>query len=227
MIKIIVVEDDAKLNNLIKTILEKNSYYVDSALNPNEAFLKMENNAYNLIISDIMMPEMDGFDFARTIRQLDKDIPILFITAKDGFEDKKLSYAIGVDDYMVKPLDINELVLRVGALLKRAKINVEHRLVVGNTTLDSDSLTVINNNEEIILPLKEFKILFKLLSFPNKIFTRSQIMNDCWGMYSDSIDRTIDVHITHIREKLSHIEDFSIVTVRGLGYKAVINNASK
>ena len=187
----------------------------------------MENNAYNLIISDIMMPEMDGFDFARTIRQLDKDIPILFITAKDGFEDKKLSYAIGVDDYMVKPLDINELVLRVGALLKRAKINVEHRLVVGNTTLDSDSLTVINNNEEIILPLKEFKILFKLLSFPNKIFTRSQIMNDCWGMYSDSIDRTIDVHITHIREKLSHIEDFSIVTVRGLGYKAVINNASK
>ncbi len=227
MIKIIVVEDDAKLNSLIKTILEKNSYYVDSALNPNEAFLKMENNAYNLIISDIMMPEMDGFDFARTIRQLDKDIPILFITAKDGFEDKKLSYAIGVDDYMVKPLDINELVLRVGALLKRAKINVEHRLVVGNTTLDSDSLTVINNNEEIILPLKEFKILFKLLSFPNKIFTRSQIMNDCWGMYSDSIDRTIDVHITHIREKLSHIEDFSIVTVRGLGYKAVINNASK
>lgn len=227
MIKIIVVEDDAKLNSLIKTILEKNSYYVDSALNPNEAFLKMENNAYNLIISDIMMPEMDGFDFARTIRQLDKDIPILFITAKDGFEDKKLSYAIGVDDYMVKPLDINELVLRVGALLKRAKINVEHRLVVGNTTLDSDSLTVINNDEEIILPLKEFKILFKLLSFPNKIFTRSQIMNDCWGMYSDSIDRTIDVHITHIREKLSHIEDFSIVTVRGLGYKAVINNASK
>ena len=227
MIKIIVVEDDAKLNSLIKTILEKNSYYVDSALNPNEAFLKMENNAYNLIISDIMMPEMDGFDFARTIRQLDKDIPILFITAKDGFEDKKLSYAIGVDDYMVKPLDINELVLRVGALLKRAKINVEHRLVVGNTTLDSDSLTVINNNEEIILPLKEFKILFKLLSFPNKIFTRSQIMNDCWGMYSDSIDRTIDVHITHIREKLSHIDDFSIVTVRGLGYKAVINNASK
>ena len=227
MIKIIVVEDDAKLNSLIKTILEKNSYYVDSALNPNEAFLKMENNAYNLIISDIMMPEMDGFDFARTIRQLDKDIPILFITAKDGFEDKKLSYAIGVDDYMVKPLDINELVLRVGALLKRAKINVEHRLVVGNTTLDSDSLTVINNNDEIILPLKEFKILFKLLSFPNKIFTRSQIMNDCWGMYSDSIDRTIDVHITHIREKLSHIEDFSIVTVRGLGYKAVINNASK
>lgn len=227
MIKIIVVEDDAKLNSLIKTILEKNSYYVDSALNPNEAFLKMENNAYNLIISDIMMPEMNGFDFARTIRQLDKDIPILFITAKDGFEDKKLSYAIGVDDYMVKPLDINELVLRVGALLKRAKINVEHRLVVGNTTLDSDSLTVINNNEEIILPLKEFKILFKLLSFPNKIFTRSQIMNDCWGMYSDSIDRTIDVHITHIREKLSHIEDFSIVTVRGLGYKAVINNANK
>lgn len=227
MIKIIVVEDDVKLNNLIKTILEKNSYIVDSAYNPNEAFLKMEKNSYNLIISDIMMPEMDGFEFAKIIRDINKEIPILFITAKDGFEDKRLSYEIGVDDYMVKPIDINELVLRVGALLRRAKINAEHKLTIGNSVLDSETLSIKTNEEEIILPLKEFKILFKLLSYPNKIFTRSQIMNDCWGMYSESIDRTIDVHITHLREKLENNKDFSIVTVRGLGYKAVTNNEKK
>ncbi|MBQ8206997.1 MAG: response regulator transcription factor [Bacilli bacterium] len=227
MIKIIVVEDDVKLNNLIKTILEKNSYIVDSAYNPNEAFLKMEKSSYNLIISDIMMPEMDGFEFAKIIRDINKEIPILFITAKDGFEDKRLSYEIGVDDYMVKPIDINELVLRVGALLRRAKINAEHKLTIGNSVLDSETLSIKTNEEEIILPLKEFKILFKLLSYPNKIFTRSQIMNDCWGMYSESIDRTIDVHITHLREKLENNKDFSIVTVRGLGYKAVTNNEKK
>ena len=227
MIKIIVVEDDVKLNNLIKTILEKNSYVVDSAYNPNEAFLKMEKNSYNLIISDIMMPEMDGFEFAKIIRDINKEIPILFITAKDGFEDKKLSYEIGVDDYMVKPIDINELVLRVGALLRRAKINAEHKLTIGNSVLNSETLSITTRDEEIILPLKEFKILFKLLSYPNKIFTRSQIMNDCWGMYSESIDRTIDVHITHLREKLENNKDFSIITVRGLGYKAVTNNEKK
>ena len=227
MIKIIVVEDDVKLNNLIKTILEKNSYVVDSAYNPNEAFLKMEKSSYNLFISDIMMPEMDGFEFAKIIRDINKEIPILFITAKDGFEDKKLSYEIGVDDYMVKPIDINELVLRVGALLRRAKINAEHKLTIGNSVLNSETLSITTKDEEIILPLKEFKILFKLLSYPNKIFTRSQIMNDCWGMYSESIDRTIDVHITHLREKLENNKDFSIITVRGLGYKAVTNNEKK
>lgn len=227
MIKIIVVEDDVKLNNLIKTILEKNSYVVDSAYNPNEAFLKMEKSSYNLIISDIMMPEMDGFEFAKIIRDINIEIPILFITAKDGFEDKKLSYEIGVDDYMVKPIDINELVLRVGALLRRAKINAEHKLTIGNSVLNSETLSITTKDEEIILPLKEFKILFKLLSYPNKIFTRSQIMNDCWGMYSESIDRTIDVHITHLREKLENNKDFSIITVRGLGYKAVTNNEKK
>ena len=224
MIQIIVVEDDYKLNSLIKKVLEKDSYLVDSAYDPMEALDKMTNNAYDLIISDIMMPKMDGFEFAKIIREDNKEIPILFITAKDEFEDKKKSFLIGVDDYMVKPIDINELVLRVGALLKRAKINNEHKLIIGSTTLDHDSLTVTYNDKEIILPLKEFKVLFKLLSYPNKIFTRTQIMNDCWGMYSESLDRTIDVHITHIREKLVDNNDFTIVTVRGLGYKAVINN---
>lgn len=223
MIRIIVVEDDYHLNSLIKKVLEKD-YIVDSAYNPTRALEMMSVNAYDLIISDIMMPEMSGFEFAKIIRDDNKDIPILFITAKDEFEDKRRSYAIGVDDYMVKPIDINELVLRVGALLKRAKINVEHKLEVGNTVLDYNSLSVKYNDKEIVLPLKEFKLLFKLLSFPDKIFTRTQIMNECWGMYSESYDRTIDVHITHVREKLNDNEDFSIVTVRGLGYKAVINN---
>ena len=223
MIRIIVVEDDYHLNSLIKKVLEKD-YVVDSAYNPRRALEMMGNNAYDLIISDIMMPEMSGFEFAKIIRDDNKDIPILFITAKDEFEDKRRSYAIGVDDYMVKPIDINELVLRVGALLKRAKINVEHKLEVGNTILDYNSLSVKYNGKETVLPLKEFKLLFKLLSFPDKIFTRTQIMNECWGMYSESYDRTIDVHITHIREKFIDNKDFSIVTVRGLGYKAVVNN---
>ena len=223
MIRIIVVEDDYHLNSLIKKVLEKD-YIVDSAYNPTRALEMMSVNAYDLIISDIMMPEMSGFEFAKIIRDDNKDIPLLFITAKDEFEDKRRSYAIVVDDYMVKPIDINELVLRVGALLKRAKINVEHKLEVGNTVLDYNSLSVKYNDKEIVLPLKEFKLLFKLLSFPDKIFTRTQIMNECWGMYSESYDRTIDVHITHVREKLNDNEDFSIVTVRGLGYKAVVNN---
>lgn len=223
MIRIIVVEDDYHLNRLIKKVLEKD-YIVDSAYNPTRALEMMSVNAYDLIISDIMMPEMSGFEFAKIIRDDNKEIPILFITAKDEFEDKRRSYAIGVDDYMVKPIDINELVLRVGALLRRAKINVEHKLEVGNTVLDYNSLSVKYNDKEIVLPLKEFKLLFKLLSFPDKIFTRTQIMNECWGMYSESYDRTIDVHITHVREKLNDNEDFSIVTVRGLGYKAVVNN---
>lgn len=227
MIKIIIVEDDAKLNGLIKTVLERNNFSVDSVYNPYEALEKMENTAYQLIISDIMMPLMNGFEFVKEIRRTNKEIPILLITAKGEYEDKLVGFSVGADDYMVKPIDIKELVLRVNALLKRAKINIEHKLVVGSTTLDSDSLTVSFNNENIILPLKEFKIIFKLLSYPNKIFTRSQIMNDCWGMYSESLDRTIDVHITHLREKFVNNNDFSIVTVRGLGYKAVINNEKK
>lgn len=224
MLQVIIVEDDVKLNNLIKIILERHQYLVDSAYNPKEALKKMESKSYDIIISDIMMPEMDGFEFVNIVRATNKEIPILFISAKEEFEDKKLSFEMGVDDYMVKPIDINELVLRVKALLKRTKINMSHQLQIGNTLLDHDSLTVTTNSTVIELPLKEFKILFKLLSYPNKIFTRSQIMNDCWGMYSESLDRTIDVHITHLREKFIGNTDFSIVTVRGLGYKAVINS---
>lgn len=227
MIKIIVVEDDYGLNGLIKKVLEKNFYYVESAYDPYDALEKMTHSAYDLIISDIMMPKMDGFEFAKLIRKENKEIPILFITAKDEFEDKKKSFLIGVDDYMVKPIDINELVLRVGALLKRAKVNLEHKLYVGDSILNYDSLSVTYSGKEIVLPLKEFKILFKLCSYPNKIFTRTQIMNDCWGIYTESLDRTIDVHITHLRDKLEDNKDFTITTVRGLGYKVVFTNAKE
>ena len=227
MIKILLVEDDINLNGLVKTILERNGYNVFGAFNAKEALKSMSNSSYDLIISDIMMPQIDGFEFAKTFRESDKNIPILFITAKDEFEDKLKSFSIGVDDYMVKPIDIKELVLRVGALLRRAKINNERKLQIGNTILDSDSLTVYDGEKEIILPLKEFKVLFKILSNPNKIYTRSQIMNDCWGMYSESMDRTIDVHITHLREKFKDNNDFEIITVRGLGYKAVLKNERK
>lgn len=222
MIKILLVEDDYDLNNLVKTILEKNGYMVTNFYNAKDALKSMENKVFDLIVSDIMMPEIDGFEFAKSIRENDKNIPILFMTAKDEFEDKLRSYSIGVDDYMVKPIDIKELVLRIGALLRRAKINNERKLVIGNTTLDSDTLSAYDKDKNIILPLKEFNILQKLLSNPNKIFTRSQIMNECWGMYSESMYRTIDVHITHLREKFKDNNDFEIVTVRGLGYKAVI-----
>lgn len=227
MIKIIVVEDDYKLNLLIKKVLENNNYYVESVYNPYEALDKMTNNVYDLIVSDIMMPKMDGFEFAKIIRKNNKEIPILFITAKEEFEDKKRSFDIGIDDYMVKPIDINELVLRVGALLKRTKASLERKLCIGETILNYDSLSVVYNGKELVLPLKEFKVLFKLLSYPNKTFTRTQIMNDCWGMYSESLDRTIDVHITRLREKFEDNQDFNIITVRGLGYKAVVLNNEK
>ena len=224
MIKILLVEDDVNLNGLVKTILERNGYSVYGAFNGKESLRSMESNAYDIIISDIMMPQMDGFEFAKTIRENDKNIPILFITAKDEFDDKLKSYSIGVDDYMVKPIDIKELVLRVGALLRRAKINNERKIQIGSTIIDSDSLSILENEEETILPLKEFNILFKLLSNPGKIYTRSQLMNECWGIYTESMDRTIDVHITHLREKIKDNPNFEIVTVRGLGYKAVIIN---
>ena len=224
MIKILLVEDDVNLNDLVKTILERNGFLVSNFYSAKDALRSMENKAYDLIISDIMMPNIDGFELAKAIRENDKNIPILFMTAKGEFEDKLRSYSIGVDDYMVKPIDIKELVLRVGALLRRAKINNERKIQIGTTVIDSDSLSIVENEEEIILPLKEFNILFKLLSNPGRIYTRSQIMNECWGIYTESMDRTIDVHITHLREKIKDNPNFEIVTVRGLGYKAVIKN---
>ncbi len=221
MIKILVVEDDIKLNKLVRKALEDNGYDAYMALNAKSAIEMFNEDHYDLIISDIMMPVMDGYALAENIRAVNKDIPILFMTAIDEFDAKKKGFMLGIDDYMVKPIDTEELVLRVGALLRRTQIVSERKLVVGNTQLIYDSLTAVTPEGEIELPQKEFYILYKLLSYPGKIFTRSQLMEEFWGADSDSAERTVDVHITRIREKFKSSNDFEIVTIRGLGYKAV------
>lgn len=221
MIKILVVEDDIKLNKLVRKALEEEGYDAYMALNADSALQMFKENHYDLIISDIMMPVKDGFALAEEVRELNANVPILFMTAMDDFEAKKRGYELGIDDYMVKPIDTQELLLRVGALLRRSQIVSERKLVVGNTVLAYDSLTATTPEGEIELPQKEFYILYKLLSYPGKIFTRSQLMEEFWGADSDSAERTVDVHITRIRDKFKNNEDFEIVTIRGLGYKAV------
>lgn len=221
MINILVVEDDIKLNKLVRAVLESNGYKADMALNGESALQMFGERHYDLIISDIMMPIVDGYELARRIRNINSTIPILFMTAIDDFDAKKKGYLLGIDDYMVKPIDPDELVLKIGALLRRSQIVSERKLVIGATTLLYDSLTALTPSGEIELPQKEFYILYKLLSFAGKIFTRSQLMQEFWGADSDTIERTVDVHITRIREKFKNSDDFEIVTIRGLGYKAV------
>jgi len=223
MFNILLVEDDVRLNNLIKTVLEKNGFKVLCAFNANEALQIMDMQIIDMIISDIMMPGMDGYDFASAVRKNNNTVPILFVTAKDSFNDKQRGFNIGIDDYMVKPIDLNEMMLRVNALLRRSKIANEHKLTVGSTVLDYETLTVSYDNKDVVLPKKEFSLLFKLLSYPNRIFTRTQLMDEFWGYNSESYERTVDVHVTRLREKFKDNTDFEIVTVRGLGYKAVKN----
>lgn len=221
MIKILVVEDDIKLNKLVRKALEEEGYDAYMALNAESALQMFKEDHFDLIISDIMMPVKDGFALAKEVREINAGVPILFMTAIDDFEAKKKGYELGIDDYMVKPIDAQELLLRVGALLRRSQIVSERKLVVGNTVLAYDSLTATTPEGEIELPQKEFYILYKLLSYPGKIFTRSQLMEEFWGADSDSAERTVDVHITRIRDKFKNSDDFEIVTIRGLGYKAV------
>ena len=171
-----------------------------------------------------MMPKMDGYELAEFLRELENEIPILMITAKGSLEDKKIGFRIGIDDYMVKPIDVQEMVLRVEALLRRSKMNKDHKLTVGNTILNQDQLTVTSGSEMIELPNKEFQLLYKLLSNLEKIFTRRQLMNDIWGFESDTYERTVDVHIKRLRSRFSRNTDFGIITIRGLGYKAVLKN---
>lgn len=223
MINILLVEDDEKLNKLFYTVLSKQGFNIYSAHDGVEAFDIMENNHIDLIISDIMMPNMDGYEFTESIRKFDAEIPILMITAKDDFRSKQKSFLIGIDDYMVKPIDVNEMILRVNALLRRSKIVHDKRQVVGNTTLDYDSLSVTIDDKTIVLPQKEFYLLYKLLSYPNKVFTRNQLMDEIWGVDSPSDVQTIDVHINRLRRHFENNPDFRIVTVRGLGYKVVKN----
>lgn len=221
MFRVLVVEDDLPIGNMICKALELHGYTTLQAANGQEALSLLGANMVDLVISDIMMPQMDGYQFAAALRGSGSNLPILFVTAKDKFEDKQKGFQLGIDDYMVKPVDVGEMLLRVEALLRRARIANEHKLWVGKTLLDYDRFVVIREDVAIELPQKEFLILFKLLSYPQKIFTRGQLMDEFWGMHSESLERTVDVHITRLRDKFRANPDFRIETVRGLGYKAV------
>lgn len=221
MFNILVVEDDRELNRLFCTVLGKNGYNPISASNGEEALSILDTEYTDLIISDIMMPGLDGFGLCAEVRKVYPSLPILMITAKDSFGDKQKGFFSGADDYMVKPVDVNEMILRVGALLRRARIISDHRQTIGDTVLDYDALTVTRGSDVKVLPQKEFLLLYKLESSPNQIFTRQQIMDEIWGMESETEARTVDVHINRIRERFRENPDIEIVTVRGLGYKAV------
>lgn len=222
MIKILVVEDDIKLNQIVCNHLNRNGFMAIGCLNPSEAYDLMYNDPYDMIISDIMMPEIDGFEFAETVRGLNKTIPILFMTAKDDMMSKERGYKAGIDDYMVKPIELDELVLRVRALLRRANIQTEKKIVVGNLTLDGDAITARVNEDEVAVTIREFNIIFKLLANPSHTFSRAQLMDEFWGVDSDTSLRAVDVYVAKLRDKFSDCDGFQIVTVHGLGYKAVL-----
>ena len=222
MINILVLEDDEKLNYIVCSYLNDNSYRAISCKNAIEAFDKMQEETVDIIISDIMMPGMDGFEFAQEIRKQDKTIPILFMTARDDITSKQKGYHIGIDDYMVKPIEMDELILRVSALLRRANIANERKIEVGSLILNEAETSACISGEEVPLTVREFNILFKLLSYPKRTFTRNQLMDEFWGFDSESTPRTVDVSITKLRDKISACSNVEIITVRGLGYKAVI-----
>ena len=223
MINILVVEDDSKLNQIVCTYLNDNGYAAKGCLNPREAYDLMYSNLYDLIISDIMMPGIDGFEFAETVRGVNKTIPILFMTARDDIASKQKGFRAGIDDYMVKPINMDELVLRVGALLRRANIASKKKLEVGGLVMDTDAMTAEIDGEEVPVTVREFNILYKLLSYPNHTFSRAQLMDEFWGIESNTSLRVVDVYITKLRDKFSCCGDFKIVTVHGLGYKAVLS----
>ena len=221
MFNILIVEDDSELRKLYSTVLKKNGYHTLEAENGEDALNKMDHEYIDLIISDVMMPAMDGLTMTKLLREAGFDLPVLLITAKGSFDDKAAGFRAGTDDYMVKPIDVKEMVLRVGALLRRAQIVSERQLKAGSTLLEYDALTVTVEDESIILPQKEFYLLYKLLSYPNHIFTRQQLMDEIWGMETETEARTVDVHIGRLRDRFKENKDFEIVTIRGLGYKSV------
>lgn len=221
MFHILVVEDDAKLRSLFCTVLTNSGYLTIPAESGEQAMTLLDSEYVDLIISDIMMPGIDGYELIKQLRDSGFSMPILIITAKERFEDKQKGFQAGTDDYMVKPIDVNEMVLRVGALLKRAKIATERRIICGSTILNYDAMTATVNGEETLLPQKEFYLLYKLMSYPNKIFTRQQLMDEIWGLDSTTDERTVDVHVNRLRERFKDCSDFIILTVRGLGYKVV------
>lgn len=222
MIHILVVDDDEKLTQTICTYLNNSGYEAKGVLSVASAYDEMYSSLYNLIISDIMMPQTDGFEFAETVRTLNKRIPILFISARDDLPAKQKGFDLGIDDYMVKPLDLSELLMRVRALLRRADIETSRKLMVGGLVLDADAMSITVDEEDIPVTTREFNIMFKLLSYPNHTFSRSQLMDEFWGVESNTGLRAVDVYITKLRDKFSCCEGFQIRTVRGLGYKAVL-----
>ena len=222
MFKILVLEDDRELNKTVCSFLNNSGYEATGCLNANDAYDAMYERVFDLIVSDIMMPVADGFEFARNVRQVNESIPILFMTARDDLASKQRGFRIGVDDYMVKPIDLDELILRIGALLRRAKIASSRKLEIGSFVMDADEHTAYLDDEEIPLTNREFSILYKLLSYPKKTFTRTQLMDEFWDVDSETSPRAVDVYMTKLRSKLSGCEDFEIKTVHGLGYKAVI-----
>ena len=219
MFKILIVEDDRELRQLFGHVLIKNGYAVKEVSNGKEALDALGTDYYDLMISDIMMPLMDGFELVRSLRETGNGMPVLMITAKDAFDDMRIGFLSGTDDYMVKPINVNEMVLRVSALLRRAQMINERRQVLGNTILECDSLTVKTEDGSMILPQKEFMLLYKMASFPGRIFTRQQLMDDIWGYDTDSNPHTVDVHIGRLRDRFKDNMDFKIVTMRGVGYK--------
>lgn len=222
MIHILVVEDDVNLNRLVCSYLNNSGFEAKGCLDAEDAYEEMYNNLYELIISDIMMPGVDGFEFAQSIRRVNKNIPILFMSAKDDLSSKRKGFQLGIDDYMVKPIELDELLLRVRALLRRANIEMERRIAVGGLTLDADAMSAELNGEEIPTTTREFHIIYKLLSYPNKTFSRAQLMDEFWGVDSETSLRAVDVYITKLREKFSVCDAFEIKTIRGMGYKAVL-----
>lgn len=222
MFKILVVEDDKDLNHAVCSFLNSSGYEATGCLNAADAYEAMYEQVYDLIVSDIMMPEIDGFEFAKSVRALNDNIPILFMTAKDDMASKQRGFRIGVDDYMVKPIDFDELFLRIGALLRRAKIASNRKLTVGSFTMDVDEFSAELNGEQIPMTTREFNILYKLLSYPKKTFTRQQLMDEFWDAGTETAPRAVDVYMTKLRGKLADCDDFEIKTVHGLGYKAVI-----
>ncbi|MBP3411075.1 MAG: response regulator transcription factor [Clostridia bacterium] len=222
MFKILVVEDDRDLNRSVCAFLNHSGYEATGCMDARQAYDAMYETMFDLIVSDIMMPGIDGFEFARNVRALNENIPILFMTARDDIASKQRGFRIGVDDYMVKPIDLDELFLRIGALLRRAKIASSRKLEVGKFTMDADEFTAELDGEEIPMTVREFNILYKLLSYPKKTFTRQQLMDEFWDAESETAPRAVDVYMTKLRSKLADCDDFEIKTVHGLGYKAVL-----
>ncbi len=222
MFKILVVEDNKNLRKLMITYLKRNNYEVLEAEDGKVALDIIDKNHVDLIISDIMMPNIDGYELTKELRQANFLVPILIVTAKDTIDDKRQGFLLGVDDYMVKPIDMDEMILRVGVLLRRANIVNQRKLKINDVLLSYDEYTLAKGKDVFQLPQKEFQLLYKLLSYPNKIFTRQELIDEIWGLESDSEQRTVDVHIKRLREKFDKFEEFEILTIRGIGYKAII-----